>query len=116
VKSTMIVKKSIQFLVLTALAGMAFSAQAKDIAAGKAKADAACAACHGKDGISTIDPSYPKLAGQHADYLLLALSEYKSGARKNAIMGSQATALSKADMENLAAYYASLKGTMSTKR
>lgn len=61
---------------------MAFSAQAKDIAAGKAKADAACAACHGKDGISTIDPSYPKLAGQHADYLLLALSEYKSGARK----------------------------------
>ena len=49
-KSTMIVKKSIQFLVLTALAGMAFSAQAKDIAAGKAKADAACAACHGERG------------------------------------------------------------------
>ena len=53
----MIVKKSIRFLALAAIAGTAFSAQAKDIAAGKAKAEAACAACHGKDGISTIDPS-----------------------------------------------------------
>jgi len=63
VKSILIVKKSIRFLALAAIAGTAFSAQAKDIAAGKAKAEAACAACHGKDGISTIDPSYPKLAG-----------------------------------------------------
>ena len=90
--------------------------QAKDLAAGKAKAEEVCAACHGKDGITTIDPSYPKLAGQHADYLLVALIEYKNGSRKNAIMAGQAAGLSKADMENLAGYYASLKGPMSNKR
>ncbi|NCX74107.1 MAG: cytochrome c, partial [Betaproteobacteria bacterium] len=55
-------------------------------------------------------------AGQHADYLLVALTEYKNGSRKNAIMASQAAGLSKADMENLSAYYASLKGPLSNRR
>ncbi|MFZ9406964.1 MAG: c-type cytochrome [Burkholderiaceae bacterium] len=89
---------------------------AADRAAGEAKAQAQCAACHGKDGNTPIDPSYPKLAGQYADYLAHALSDYKSGARKNAIMAAQAQALSKADIENLAAYYASLPGSLKTKR
>jgi len=103
-------------LALVALAGLSHNAIAKDLKAGKAKAEEVCAACHGKDGITTIDPGYPKLAGQHADYLLVALTEYKSGARKNAIMAGQAAALTKADMENISAYYASLKGPMSNKR
>ena len=98
------------------IAAAALPAQAADVAKGKQKADEACAACHGKDGNTPIDPSYPKLAGQHADYLLRALIDYKTDARKNAIMGAQAKALSKADMENLAAYYASLPGSLSHRR
>ena len=51
-----------------------------------------CAACHGKDGNTPIDPSYPKLGGQHRDYLERALLDYRNGQRKNAIMGAQAQA------------------------
>ncbi len=91
-------------------------ASAADRAAGEAKAQAQCAACHGKDGNTPIDPSYPKLAGQYPDYLVQALSDYKSGARKNAIMAAQAQALSKADIENLAAYYAALPGSLKARR
>lgn len=115
-KSKHIVATLARFFAFVSLGCFASASLAKDIAAGRAKADEVCAACHGKDGVTTIDPSYPKLAGQHADYLLVALTEYKNGSRKNAIMASQATGLSKADMENLAAYYASLKGPMTNKR
>ena len=52
-------------------------ARAADVAAGQAKADAVCAACHGKDGNTPIDPSYPRLAGQYGDYLQRALLDYK---------------------------------------
>jgi cytochrome c553 len=87
--------------------------QAADIAEGQKKS-ATCAACHGKDGNTPIDPSYPKLAGQHKDFLVRALKDYKSGIRKNAVMAGQAAALSTKDMENLSAYYASLPGSLST--
>jgi cytochrome c553 len=86
--------------------------QAADVAAGKAKADAVCAACHGKDGNTPIDPSYPKLAGQHREFLVRSLLDYKSGSRKNAIMAGQAQPLSRADIDNLSAYYASLPGSL----
>ncbi|MFM8546511.1 MAG: c-type cytochrome [Betaproteobacteria bacterium] len=92
------------------------SASAADIAKGKEKAEQVCAACHGKDGKTPIDPSYPRLAGQHADYLVRVLLDYKSEQRKNAIMVAQSKGLSRADIENLAAYYASLPGTLSHKR
>jgi cytochrome c553 len=101
---------------LLALLSMSPAVSAADRAAGQAKADAVCAACHGKDGNTPVDPSYPKLAGQYSDFLVRALSDYKSGARKNAIMAGQVQALSKADIENLAAYYASLPGSLSVKR
>jgi cytochrome c553 len=94
----------------------ATGAAAADIAAGKAKADTVCAACHGKDGNTPIDPSYPKLAGQHRDFLEHALRAYQSGTRKNAIMAGQAQPLSRADIENLSAYYASLPGSLRTRR
>jgi cytochrome c553 len=91
-------------------------AVAGDIAKGREKADQVCASCHGKDGNTPIDPSYPRLAGQYEDYLLRALLDYKSDQRKNAIMGAQGKALSKADMHNLAAFYASLPGSLSHRR
>jgi cytochrome c553 len=101
---------------LLALLSMSPAVSAADRAAGQAKADAVCAACHGKDGNTPVDPSYPKLAGQYSDFLVRALSDYKSGARKNAIMAGQVQALSKADIENLAAFYAGLPGSLSAKR
>lgn len=97
-------KKAILMSVL--LAASAAPAMAADIAAGKAKA-AVCAACHGADGISMI-PMYPNLAGQKEAYLLKQLKAFKSGTRKDPVMGGQAAMLSDADMENLAAYFASL--------
>lgn len=91
-------------------------AQAADVEKGKEKADQVCAACHGKDGNTPIDPSYPKLGGQHRDYLERALLDYRDEHRKNAIMAGQAKALSREDISNLAAYYAQLPGQLSTQR
>ncbi len=76
--------------------------------AGKEKAKV-CEACHGLDGKS-VDPSYPNLAGQYESYLIKALSDYRSGARRNAIMSSFAANLSNQDIEDLAAWYASQEG------
>lgn len=93
-------------------------ASAGDVAKGQEKAAQVCAACHGKDGNTPIDPSYPKLGGQHRDYLERALLDYRNGQRKNAIMGAQAQAavLTRADISNLAAYYSSLPGPLSHRR
>ncbi len=55
---------------------------------------------------TALPPDFPKLGGQHRDYLAKALRDYKSGQRKNPIMAGFAQALSKQDIENLAAYYA----------
>ena len=96
--------------------GLALPAQAADIEKGQEKANQICAACHGKDGNTPIDPSYPKLAGQHRDYLERALLDYQSEHRKNPIMVAQAKTLSRQEIENLAAYYASLPGQLSNKR
>jgi len=75
-----------------------------------------CAACHGKDFNSPIDPSYPKLAGQHRDYLVHALTTYKRGdapnGRSNAIMTGQVKPLTNKDIEDIAAYLHSLPGSM----
>jgi len=90
---------------------LASTVHAADIEAGKQKA-AVCAACHGADGKTPIDPSYAILAGQHRDYLVVALKAYRSGSRKNAIMAGQAAALSNEDINDLAAYYASLDGPL----
>jgi cytochrome c553 len=92
-------------LALAALAVLAAPADARDPAAGAAKAKEICAACHGMDGNSPT-PDYPKIGGQYEDYLAKALRDYKSGARKNAIMAGFAGALTKQDIANLAAHYA----------
>ena len=64
-----------------------------------------CGACHGADGNSTA-ANYPNLAGQTPEYINKQLHDFKSGARKNAIMAPNVTQLSAADMLNLAAYFA----------
>jgi cytochrome c553 len=86
------------------------SAVAGNASLGKEKAGQVCAACHGVDGVKVVAPAYPILAGQYEDYLVRALSDYKSGARKNVIMAGMAAALTKHDIANIAAYYASLPG------
>jgi cytochrome c553 len=66
-----------------------------------------CTSCHGADGIA-IAPIYPSLAGQHTDYLVRAIDEYKKGGRKNPIMKQFAGNLSDADAAAIAAYFARL--------
>lgn len=99
-------------IVALLLGALALPAVAADASKGQQKAEQVCAACHGKDGNTPIDPSYPRLAGQHEDYLIRALTDYKNDWRKNAIMGGQAKALSGDDIRNLAAYYSNLPGQL----
>jgi cytochrome c553 len=68
------------------------------------KATEICLACHGTNGVG-ITPDYPTIAGQHGDYIVRALTDYKRGGRKNAVMAGMAANLTKEDIEALAAYY-----------
>ena len=86
------------------------AAAAGDPEAGKAKA-AVCASCHGADGKALI-PTYPNLAGQNQEYLVIALKAYRSKERQggnSALMHAMAANLSDEDINNLAAYYAGLE-------
>ena len=75
----------------------------------------ACVACHGQNGIG-LSPAWPTIAGQHEDYLVHSLQQYRDGTRKNAIMAGFAAQLSDADIALLARYYASLDGLETTAR
>ena len=69
-----------------------------------------CAGCHGIPGWRTAYPStykVPKLGGQHEEYIVAALKQYKSGERNHPSMKAIAASLTEEDMQNLAAYYAS---------
>lgn len=79
-----------------------------DLVAGEARYTAVCAACHGADGNSG-SPANPKLAGQHPEYLVKQLVEFKSGKRANAVMQGMAAGLSEADMKNIGFWLASQK-------
>lgn len=78
----------------------------------------ACASCHGPNYTKSIDPSYPKLAGQHADYLFAALRSYKTTAathgRNNAIMGAQVKQFDNKQLKAIANYLGSLPGELQT--
>lgn len=78
-----------------------------DPQAGATKA-AVCAGCHGPAG-NSVNPAWPKLAGQGAGYLFSQLQKFKSGARQDPLMGPQAAGLSDQDMRDLAAYFAAQK-------
>ena len=75
------------------------------------KAAQTCVACHGPDGVGIL-PEYPNLAGQHEDYIRHALAAYRSGQRKNAVMGGMATALTDEDIRELARYYSSQRPSL----
>lgn len=76
-----------------------------------------CASCHGANYSAPIDPSYPKIAGQHADYLFVALKAYKNDAnqvvgRNNAIMAGMAKQYTNAELKLMANYLASIEGDL----
>lgn len=82
-------------------------------------AKANCSACHGANFSKPIDPSYPKLGGQHADYLLVALKAYKveknaKVGRNNAIMAGMAKQYTNAELKLMANYLSSLEGDLKT--
>jgi cytochrome c553 len=107
--------KSLLALTLSALisvsAGSAFANETKgaakpDLAKGQEKSTQVCGACHTADGSRGL-PANPILQGQHAEYLVKQLTEFKAGKRANPIMSGMAAALSEDDMKNVAAFYAS---------
>jgi cytochrome c553 len=100
-------------ITAVALLGSATLAGAADPAAGKARAEAVCAACHGANGISVSD-TIPNLAGQKAAYLQNQLRALKDGTRKNALMNAIAAQLSADDMANLAAHFVAQPGAGNT--
>ena len=103
--------------------GLINVANAASVDKGQALVEKAnCASCHGAGLNAPILPAYPKLAGQYPDYLFYALKAYKVGngnaqyGRNNAIMGSQVQAFSEADLQDIAAYIASLPGNFVIKK
>ena len=110
-------------LITTILLSSIGIAQAASTDKGRALVEKAnWASCHGAGLNAPILPAYPTLAGQHADYVYYALRAYKVGnsnaqfGRNNAVMSSQVQAFSDADMQDIAAYVASLPGNFVVKR
>lgn len=107
-KSLLALSLSVLIASSPALAGAAETkGPAKpDLAKGQEKATQVCAACHTADGSRGL-PANPILQGQHPEYLVKQLKEFKAGTRANPIMSGMAGALSDEDMVNVAAFYAS---------
>lgn len=101
---------SISFAALTTLALPALAGGVP--AAGQAQA-AACGACHGQDGATGLDPTYPNLAGQNERYLTSQLTMIRDGGRNIALMAGQLNGKSDQDLADLAAYYASMPAKVS---
>ena len=93
------------------LALVALNSFADDVAVGRAKADAACALCHGPNGVASM-PGAPNLAGQQAIYLSEQLKNYRSGKRQHEVMSYIAKPLTDAEIAQLAAWYSSIKVTV----
>jgi len=96
---------SIRIALLLTLTFISASALAGDVEAGRIKS-AMCASCHGVNGIS-MSPLWPNLAGQKEQYLIKQIKAFRDGTRQDPMMAPMVAALSDADIENLAAYYAS---------
>ena len=97
------------FLTVSGMALPAASAHAGDAQAGKVKAYT-CTGCHGIPGYNNVYPTYkvPKIGGQNYEYLAAALKAYRAGERHHSTMELQAASLSDTDIEDIAAYFASL--------
>lgn len=105
-------KRLIAALGLTLVAGAALAANPE---AGKKFASEICVACHGVEG-NSANPDFPKLGGQHPDYIAKALRDYQSGARGNPIMKGFAGMLKAEDIANVAAWYSSQQQVLTTHR
>jgi cytochrome c553 len=93
-------------LVLITLSLCVITAEAKgNVEEGRNKARA-CQVCHGQGGRST-NPTYPRLVGQHAKYIVKQLKAFKAGTRKDPIMNGMASTLTEQDMEDVAAFFES---------
>ncbi|CAG4888628.1 c-type cytochrome [Paraburkholderia saeva] len=99
------------------------AAHAADAANGKVLTEAHnCAACHGPNLNKPVSPEYPKLGGQHADYIYWALRQYQMGngnphlGRNNPIMQAQVQSLSPSDMKDIGAYIESIDGDLVQKK
>ena len=106
-----------QFLMLISATLLSTGLSAADINRGQELAAAevlpgnqSCATCHGINGDDSNDETVPVIAGQHADYLERALLDYQSGERVNVIMSNNVSELSKQDIEDLSAWFASREG------
>ncbi|MDB5809388.1 MAG: hypothetical protein JWN94_1510 [Betaproteobacteria bacterium] len=100
-------------LGMMVVASVVSAAYAADMEAGKAKASAVCAACHGPNGVSVSD-AIPNLAAQRTGYLEAQLKALKDGSRKNPVMNAIATQLSAEDIANVAAYFAAQPGAVAS--
>ena len=98
-------------ILLVLLACLSLGAFANDVAEGRAKAEVACALCHGPTGIASL-PNAPNLAGQQAIYLSEQLRNYRSGKRQNEVMGMIAKPLTDAEINQLAAWFSAIKVTV----
>ena len=108
-------KKIHKYIIISAILIFSNNVFAADIDKGKEKS-VTCVACHGQGGVS-VNPLWPKLAGQHASYLKSQLYEFQKGIngnRNNAIMYGISVVLSEEDIDDISAYYASLETSIGT--
>ncbi len=99
-----------QVILLSLLAMSSHAFAAGDVARGENRGET-CLGCHGVASYTNVYPTYkvPKLGGQHPEYMVAALKGYRSGERSHGTMRAQAANLSDQDIEDIAAYFASLK-------
>ncbi|ASR90404.1 c-type cytochrome [Alcaligenes faecalis] len=111
--------------LMVAGGGQAMAADDLVKAGGQAWKNLNCASCHGEDAKTPLNPEYPILAGQHADYLRQALMAYKRGQagapatsniRKNAIMGAMANTMSQADIDSISVWLSRQPGPLSHRK
>jgi len=108
-------KKIHKYIIISATLIFSNNVFAADIDKGKEKS-VTCVACHGQNGVS-VNPLWPKLAGQHASYLKSQLYEFQKGIngnRNNAIMYGISVVLSEEDIDDISAYYSSLETSIGT--
>ena len=105
-KIASVLLSSLLFAVASSASANTEAASKPDLAKGQATSTAVCGACHTADGSRGVAAN-PILQGQHAEYLVKQLTEFKAGKRVNPVMTGMASMLSEADMKNVAAFYAS---------
>ena len=107
--STIVMAKTLAAIIVLAAVSNSAHAAGGDYRRGLEKSQV-CQSCHGRTGNESLQPSYPRLAGQHQDYLVQALKSYRNGSRQNAVMAGFAGNLSDQDIADLAAWFSRQDG------